>query len=135
MVKLSWLCTVAFVFTAGLAAWRLESFQRPALGVALVLFGLGMVTMLWAFFVAVGRSRTEAIGVGGLYFGAGAAPRLVRMHLLGATAIQLVVSIVTASLQPFTTVAFGTLVPICGLGFMGLWTARYGVFGANASDH
>ena len=82
----------------------------------------------WAFFIAVNRSRVDAIGVGGLYFGAGSTPRVVRWHLLGATTMQLVAGIVTASIRPFTPLAFGTLVWIFGIGMMGLWTARYGEF-------
>ena len=94
----------------------------------LTLFFAGIVTMLWAFFIAVNRSRVDAIGVGGLYFGAGSTPKAVRWHLLGATTMQLVAGIVTASIRPFTPLAFGTLVWIFGIGMMGLWTARYGEF-------
>jgi len=128
MVRLSWMLTGAFSVTALLAAWRPDAFQWPAAVVALVLFAVGTVAMLWAFFVAVNRSRVELIGVGGLYFGAGSAPSAIRRHLLGATVVQVVVGLTTASIRPFTSLAFGTLVPICGLGLMGLWVARYGTF-------
>ena len=37
--------------------------------------------------------------------------------------MQLVAGIVTASIRPFTPLAFGTLVWIFGIGMMGLWTA------------
>ena len=42
--------------------------------------------------------------------------------------IQTVVGLATASVRPFTSLAFGTLVPIFGIGMMGLWTARNGEF-------
>ncbi|MEM8704844.1 MAG: hypothetical protein AAGE98_00190 [Actinomycetota bacterium] len=126
--QLTWIGTVAFVITAVAAAISPSSFEIPAVAVALVLFLAGIVTMLWAFAIAVNRSRVDAIGVGGLYFGAGSTPRNVRLHLLGATTIQLIVGIATASVRPFTSLAFGTLVPIFGIGMMGLWTARHGEF-------
>ncbi|MEO0495679.1 MAG: hypothetical protein AAF081_19905 [Actinomycetota bacterium] len=126
--QLSWIGTIAFVVTASAAAASPSTFEPAAVLVALVLFFAGIVTMLWAFFIAVNRSRVDAIGVGGLYFGAGSTPKSVRWHLLGATAIQLVVGVVTASIRPFTPLAFGTLVWIFGIGMMGLWTARFGEF-------
>ncbi len=128
LIRWSWIGTIAFAVTAIAAAIRMSWFQAPALIVALVLFAAGMVTMLWAFFIAVNRSRVDAIGVGGLYFGAGSTPKPVRVHILGATTIQLVVGLVTASIRPFTSLAFGTLVWIFGIGVMGLWTARNGEF-------
>ena len=128
IIQLSWIGTVAFTITAFAAALQPGWLQGPAVAVALGLFAIGIVTMLWAFFIAVNRSRVDAIGVGGLYFGAGSTPRDVRFHILGATTIQLVVGFVTASMRPFTSLAFGTLVWIFGIGLMGLWTARYGEF-------
>ncbi len=128
LIATSWWATSAFVTTATLATVALSTFQGLALAVALSLFGSGIVTMLWAFFIAVGRSRVDAIGVGGLFFGAGSAPRVVRIHLLGALGVQIIIGIATASARVFTTLAFGTLVPIFGFGMMGLWTARYGIF-------
>jgi hypothetical protein len=126
--QLSWVGTMAFVVTAGAAAASPSTFELAAVAVSLTLFFAGIVTMLWAFFIAVNRSRVDAIGVGGLYFGAGSTPKVVRWHLLGATAMQLVAGIVTASIRPFTPLAFGTLVWIFGIGMMGLWTARFGEF-------
>lgn len=128
MIRWSWIGTIVFTVTATAAAIRPSSFDLVAVAVALVLFAVGIVTMLWAFAIAVNRSRVDAIGVGGLYFGAGSTPRTVRWHILGALAIQTVVGIATASARPFTSLAFGTLVPVFGIGIMGLWTARNGEF-------
>mgnify|MGYP005997686557 CR=1 FL=1 len=83
--QLSWVGTIAFVVTAGAAATSPSTFELAAVAVSLTLFFAGIVTMLWAFFIAVNRSRVDAIGVGGLYFGAGSTPKVVRWHLLGAT--------------------------------------------------
>ncbi len=126
--QLSWAGTVAFVVITGAAAASPPTFELAAVAVSLTLFFVGIVTMLWSFFIAVNRSRVDAIGVGGLYFGAGSTPTAVRWHLLGATTMQLVAGIVTASIRPFTPLAFGTLVWIFGIGMMGLWTARFGEF-------
>ena len=128
IIRWSWIGTVAFVVTAVAAAISPSSFEIPAVAVALALFAVGIVTMLWSFAIAVNRSRVDAIGVGGLYFGAGSTPRIVRWHILGATVIQAVVGLATASVRPFTSLAFGTLVWIFGIGLMGLWTARNGEF-------
>lgn len=128
LVRWSWIGTVVFVITAVAAAIRPPWFQAVALAVALALFAVGMITMLWAFGIAVNRSRVDAIGVGGLYFGAGSTPKAVRWHILGATSLQAVTGIATAAVRPFTSLAFGTLVWIFGIGMMGLWTARNGEF-------
>ena len=128
LIVLSWWGTGIFGATAGAATIDLDLFQLPALVVALTLFTVGMVTMLWAFALAVERSRVDAIGVGGLFFGAGSAPGAVRLHLLGALGIQLVIGVTTASIRVFTTLAFGTLVPLFAIGLTGLWCARWGTF-------
>ena len=67
----------------------------------------------------MGRSREVEIGIGGLYFLAGTAPRIVQLHLLGSSAAEVVVAFATASARPFTSLAFGMLVPVYGLGCCG----------------
>jgi hypothetical protein len=47
------------------------------------------------------------------------------MSLLAA---QVVVAVATAAARPFTTLAFGVLVPVFGVGLNGLWAARHGRF-------
>ena len=128
LVLWSWWGTAFFTLTAVAATILPSWFQWPALVVALALFVAGIITMLWAFFVAVERSRVDAIGVGGLYFGAGSAPSTIRRHFLTALAVQVIVGITTASIRVFTTLAFGTLVPLFAIGLTGLWCARHGEF-------
>jgi hypothetical protein len=96
--------------------------------VSLVLFALGTVAFLAAYARAIGRSRYEAIGMGGLFFLAGSAPRSVRVQLMASFVIQIAVAFLSASLRIYTPVAFGLLVPMYGLGLMGLWGARHGTF-------
>lgn len=127
LIVAAWVGTGVFVVTAVLAT-LFESMRPVGVVSALVWFALGCVAFLWAFALAVDRSRTELLGVGGIYFLAGCAPNDVRWHLMGATAVQAVVALTTASLRPFTSVAFGILVPMYGLGVAGIWAARHGVF-------
>lgn len=117
-------------FTAAAVAGTLSSGPPRLLAAAssLVLFAAGIVLFLWGFALAVDRSRTEAIGVGGLFFLAGSAPRPVQVRLLGALVAQVVVSVGASLAQPFTAVAFTTLAPMFGLGACGLWAARHGTF-------
>jgi len=46
--------------------------------------------------------------------------------------VEVVAAIVSASIRPFTPMAFGFLVPVYGLGLCGLWGARYGTFAPRA---
>jgi len=129
LVVAAWVGTAVFTVTALLSTF-VTSLRIVGVIVDLVLFALGCVAFLLGFAGAVERSRTEEIGIGGLYFLAGSAPSAVRWHLMGATAVQTVVAFTTASLRPFTAVAFGILVPMYGLGVAGLWAARHGEFPA-----
>jgi len=124
--------TAVFAVTATAAVIDKDAFGLVNVVVSLALFGVGCVVFLWAFGVAVNRSRTDAIGIGGLYFLAGSAPRRVQVALLVPLAVQVGVALVSAGLRPFSSLAFGVLVPMFGLGQAGLWGARYGSFGRRA---
>jgi len=121
--------SVVFTITAVAAAISPGVLRWPALIVALAMFAFGCVIFLWAFAIAVGRSRTAAIGIGGLFFLAGSAPRRVQVNLMGSFAVQVVVAIATASARLFSTLAFGSLAPVMGLAMAGLWGAKFGTFG------
>ncbi len=123
----SWRGTAAFAASA-VAATIFDVVRPVALVVALVLFAIGCVVFLAAFATAVDRSRTEAIGIGGLYFLAGSAPRSVRVSLMTSFAVEVVIAFTTASIRVFTSLAFGILVPLFGLALAGLWGARHGEF-------
>lgn len=97
--------------------------------VSVLLFLAGTGVFLWAYAIAVNRSRTDNIGIGGLYFLAGTAPAGVRRLLLGALTAQTVIAFAGAFVRPFTSLAFGILAPVFGLGLCGLWAARHGTFG------
>jgi hypothetical protein len=122
--------TAVFVVTAIAAAIAPGVFGGVATAVALVLFALGMLVFFAAYARAVSRSRFDTLGIGGLYFLVGSAPRAVQVRLLGALAVQVVVAIITASVRPFSSLAFGILVPMFGVACCGLWGAYHGTFPA-----
>jgi len=120
--------TAVFVAVAVAATVAPDAVGGAAVAVDLALFALGVAVFLQAYAIAVQRSRYDAIGIGGLYFLAGAAPRSVRWRLNGLVVVQLSVALATALARPFSRLAFGVLVPMFGLGLAGLWGARYGQF-------
>jgi hypothetical protein len=140
----SWIGGVLLVATAVPGAIAPESFATVAVVVALVLFGVGIIAFGWAYAVAVGRSRTDLIGMGGLFFLAGSAPPAVRRDLRLSLAFQIVVAVATASAwlvapdhfseSTVNPLAFGLLAPMYGLGLMGLWGARFGTFPPRPPD-
>jgi hypothetical protein len=106
-----------------------DAFGGAALAVDAALFAAGCVLFAFAFFRAADRSRTQAIGIGGLFFLAGdVAPPHVRRRLIGALVVQTTVALVTAGVRLYTNLAAGTLVPVFGLGLCGLWAATHGRF-------
>jgi hypothetical protein len=126
--------TAVFTVTAAVAAAVPDTFGGPALVLDVALFAAGCVLFALAFLRAADRSRTDAIGIGGLFFLAGdVAPPAVRYRLVGALAVQAVVGLATAGVRPYTNLAAGTLVPVFGLGLCGLWAARHGRFGPRSS--
>jgi hypothetical protein len=131
----TWAGTAAFAVTAT-AATANEGARAIALATALALFAVGIVAFLTAYVIAVGRSRTDAIGIGGLYFLAGerTAPATVRRSFLASLAMQTAVAFATAAARPYTTLAFGILVPTYGIGLAGLWGARHGTFEARTGE-
>jgi len=137
LVTLDVTLTAVFVVSAALSAIVFDELTR-AIGVvvALVLFAVGVFAFLIGYFVAVGRSRTEEMGVAELYLLTSAAlPKPARRVLLWALGIQIVTALATALARSSTdgqagsTLAFGVLVPMLGLGINGLASARYGRFG------
>jgi hypothetical protein len=105
-----------------------DTFGIPTAFVSGVLFLVGCVTFFWAYGVAVARSRNDLIGIGGLYFLVGTAPKIVRFRLRLSLGLEIAAALVSSSIRPFTPMAFGFLAPVFGLGTMGLWGARHGTF-------
>lgn len=128
------LVNASFAGTGALVAAGLAGVASPdRLGVvtavvAGVLFVVGVGAFLWAYAVGVARSRQERITLGGLFWLSGTAPKLVRLRLRLAFAVQVVAAVVCASIRPYTAVAFVVLGPMFGLGLLSRWAARYGTF-------
>jgi len=118
----------AVFLVAAVAALGASSLELAAVIVDLLLFAGGVIAFLWAYAVAIRRSREVLIGIGGLYFLQESAPRPIQIRLLGALAAEVVGAFATAGVRPFSGLAFGVLVPVWGLGLCGLWAARYGTF-------
>lgn len=123
--------TVAFAVVSLLEALLPEPLVVLSLPLDLALFVVGCGAFLWAYAVAVGRSRYEALTMGGVFFPgndvvAAGAVRVLRLCLLA----QVVVAVAAASVRPFTPAAFAVLVPMLGIGLMALYGARYGRFPA-----
>ena len=108
--------------------------------VSLVLFAMGVATALWAYAAALERSRTEEVGVANLYLLTGStAPPAVKRTMSIALAVQVVlalagaiVGVVGLGKNDLNALAFGTLVPMFGIGMNGAWAARYGSYGPRA---
>jgi cation transport ATPase len=121
--------TVVFAVTSVAAVAFPGWPEAVAFAVAVCLFVLGAVAFVWAYLGAVRRSRSEVVGIAGVYFLAGgSARRSVRTRLLGALTVQVGVALATAAARPYTSLAAGTLVPLYGLGLCGLWSSRHGQF-------
>jgi hypothetical protein len=130
IVRASWASTAAFVVVSAVAVLVEGPVRTAAAVFDGVLFVIGVGVFAWAYAIAVNRSRTDEMGIGGLFFLAGdVAEPAPRRHLRWSLGIQVVVAIVAASLRLYTALAFGVLVPILGLALMGLWGAKHGRFG------
>jgi nitrogen fixation-related uncharacterized protein len=118
-----------------LAAALPDTFMPISVPVDLVLFAVGCGAFVWAYALAIGRSRYEVLTMGGVFFlGDGVAPREVTRLLRAALAVQVLVAVAVAAARPFTALAFSVLVPVLGLGIMALWGARNGRFPAKEPE-
>ena len=128
--------TALFAVTTFLAA---AVFDQPwksiAVAVDIACFAVGIVAFLWGYWNAVQRSREEEIGVAALYFLLdGIVPRAVATRMNALLGFQTVWAIATAVWRgttdgkPGSTLAFGVLVPMMGLGLNGLLGASHGTF-------
>ena len=136
VVRVNEVLTGLFVVTAVLAV---VAFSNPwkviAATVALSSFSIGVVVFLWGYWTAVQRSRYHNIAVASMYFLTdNCAPKGLARRMNALLAVQVVVSIATALMRsstdgkPGSTLAFGILVPVLGLGLNGLWAALHGEF-------
>lgn len=136
IIRLNAIFTALFIVTAGLAvAFFDQPWKTVAVVVCLASFSIGVVAFLWGYWSAVQRSREDNISVAALYFLIdNCAPKAVARRMNSLLAIQFIAGLVTAGLRSSTdgkrgsTLAFGILVPMMGLGLNGLWAAFHGHF-------
>lgn len=136
LVLANFALTVVFMVTSLAAAVRFDQpWKSVSVVVDLFCFAVGIFAFLWGYWNAVQRSREEDIGVAALYFLMdGIAPRSVSVRMNTLLGVQLVWAVATALSRgstdgkPGSTLAFGVLVPMMGLGLNGLWGAFHGTF-------
>jgi hypothetical protein len=140
MIRTNLVGTVVFVLSSTWAAVVFDGVAKTqGVVIDLLLFAIGVVAFLWGYFAAVQRSRSDQMSVAELYFLMGTAiPSRVRRTMNALLAVQVVVALVTALSRLTTpgesgptngsTLAFGVLVPMLGLGLNGLWAANHGDF-------
>ena len=135
--------TLVFAGSATLAAVIFDGFAKvQGVVVSLVLFAAGVCAFIWGYWSAVQRSRTHEMSVAELYFLLGPAipgpvKRIMNISLVAQTGIALATALARGSTpssgleggsSPGSTLAFGVLVPMLGLGLNGLWAATHGDF-------
>ena len=136
IVRSNILFTGVFTVLTLVAAWLFTPGLRGLIvAVDLALFAVGCFAFIWSYFSAVQRSRTDEISVAGLFaLTGGVAPRRITLVMNSCLSAQVVVGLIGAIVRSSTdgragsTLAFGVLVPIFGLGLNGLWSSRLGVF-------
>ena len=137
IVKINASLTAVFVVVTVLAVMVFSAPLRRLVAIVdLVLFAIGVVAFIWGYFSAVQRSRNDEISVAALFLLIdGAATKSVMRVMNAALAIQVIVGLGGAIIRRSTdgvsgsTLAFGVLVPLLGLGLNGLWASKYGSFG------
>jgi hypothetical protein len=127
IIRAAWAGTVVFGVGTVAGVVAPHPFAWLGFGVSLALFLVGCAVFVWAFVLAVGRSRSDEIAVTNLYLLSGA-PSGVRAQLFGSLAVEVIVAFGTAAARPYTIAATAILAPVYGLGLCGLWAARYGTF-------
>ena len=140
IVRVNVLLTALFVVTSVAAAVLFsQPWKTIAVVVCLLNFSIGVVAFLWGYWNAVQRSREDNIAVSALYFLVdGCAPKAIATRMNVLLGVQTLVALATAIARPSTqgqrgsTLAFGILVPMLGLGLNGLWGAFHGQFSPRA---
>ena len=97
--------------------------------VSAAMFFIGAALMALGLWNGIQRSRVEEVTLVGLAaISKSHVPARVRNTLWAAIAVQIVVTVLFASLRPFTQQAFGILAPTFALGVAILWSSRFGSF-------
>lgn len=133
-IVVSWITTVVFAAATAAAVADPDDAITAFFVVSMGWFFAGSALLAVDVVLAAARSRESAMGIGGLFFLAGSAPRRVQWHLLGSLTAQVVVAVAGAAARPFTPLAFGTLAPMMALSLCGWWGVRHGRFPDRVPD-
>jgi hypothetical protein len=129
----SWAGTVALAVSAIAAVVDPDSLLVPFVVVSLLLFCAGALVVALDVVLAAARSRDDLIGIGGLFFVSGCAPREVQVSLNGSLAVAVVVAVAAPLVRlSAPELAFGTLAPLFQVAMTGLWSVRHGLFPARS---
>ena len=127
LIKLSGIGTVLFLLI-GVVASIQSSFEVVYVIVSLTMFSVGVVLGMRAFAQSVSKSRYEIITTIDLIKLPQDTPQRVKLILYGSLAIEIIGSIVLASLQSSTNFAFGILASLFALGSLNMWAIMNGRF-------
>lgn len=141
IVRLDAVGTAVFCASAVAAAAIFDGFaQIQGVVVSLVLFVAGVLAFLLGYWRAIQRSRRDVMAVTELFFMVGPfIDRRVARVMNGLLTAQVLVGVATALYRsstvgsdgvstPGSTLAFGILAPMFGLGLNGLWSSMHGRF-------
>lgn len=128
LVVASWAGTGVLAVTVAAGVGALDTVAPAVVAVSAAMFLAGSVAFFLAYARAVARSRHELIGIGGLYFMAGSAPRSVRRSMMGSLWVEVALVVVAVAVKPFSSLVFTSLAPVYAIGLAGMWTSRHGAF-------
>ena len=127
LIKLSGIGTVLFLLI-GVVASIQSSFEVVYVIVSLTMFSVGVVLGMRAFAQSVSKSRYEIITTIDLIKLPKATPQKIKVILYGSLAIEVIGSIVLASMQSSSNFAFGVLASLFALGSLNMWAIINGRF-------
>ena len=127
LIKLSGIGTALFLLT-GVVASIQSSFEIVYVIVSLTMFSIGVLLGMRAFAQSVSKSRYEIITTIDLIKLPQDTPQRVKLILYGSLAIEIIGSILLASLQSSTNFAFGILASLFALGSLNMWAIMNGGF-------
>jgi hypothetical protein len=134
-IWVSWAATLVATLVSVAALVDVDAFLGAYFAVTFALFLAGSGVFVVDLVLAAARSTTHTMGIGGLFFLAGSAPRAARLALNASLAAAVVVSVATALARLSTPeLAFGTLAPTFQLSLSGWWGVRHGHFPPRAED-
>lgn len=136
IVRINLVLTGLFVVVTAVAAAVFSPELRVAVVVFdLALFAIGVAAFILGYFSAVQRSRYDEVSVAGLFLLLDkVADRSTTLRMNTALAVQTIIGVTGAIVRgstdgkPGSTLAFGVLVPLLGLGLNGMWASKHGVF-------